>query len=291
MRSNCKALLGHSHRSLAITLTNTLALAFAGALSMAAAGEEPHDMTGSWGGFFPSTDNPNNRAAASFEVSSQDKRRFTGMFRVSGMICTLEGTISASGMMNAKGDCGAMSELMLHGHVTEVDEGALVPCIFEGRWTLRTAIGKDDGNLALLHFKSGPTELATGHWEGSAHDDGSGDPHEPVKPVMADFRTEFGDNFMKRGAGRVTIGETAPSMPVNEFDVFFDIAQLPDSDTHGFALVGGGEAGILVFVGRFNDPSEPGMPAMIRARHRLHLPSGDVLEGNVALDRALQAAQ
>ena len=93
----------------------------------------------------------------------------------------------------------------------------------------------------------------------------------------------------RRSAGRVTIGALNPP-DTKEFDVFFDIAQLPGSDTHGFALIGGGEAGILVFVGRFQDPPDT-MPAMIDARHRLHLPSGDVLEGNVALDQTPQVAQ
>lgn len=239
------------------------------------AGPTPHMMTGSWTGFFQGVGNPDFRGPASLEVSSQDNRRFTGIFTTGDMTCMLDGTISASMMMSASGDCGFMSHLVLQGRVSELDAaGGINPCTLDGRWSLNAPTGAVTGNLGLLHLQGGPVELASGHWEGRAVA-----PDSPDQPAMADFRAippDGGDRTMKQGVGTVMVGEAA-------FDIAYDIAVRAESDTHGFALVGGGESGILFVMGTFQPPDVGDRTAMIRARHVLELPSGDTLEGNVAL--------
>lgn len=241
-------------------------LAPAGAVS---AGQEPHDMTGRWPGFFQGGSGDPHRGGIELQILSQDDRRFMGTFTMMepGLPpnpCTVEGTVSNSLNVSAKGDCGG-SKLDLHGRATEeLQDGFIVPCILEGRWTLKGPDGKAEGTIGLLHMMGGPTELASGHWEGSAYHSEA----EPPDPVRADLG---GSSTGGDPTGEFMVGDAS-------FDVFYELSVHEGSDTHGFAMIGGGDLGILVIAGRFQEPPEPGAPARIDGTLVVHLADGGLAD-------------
>jgi hypothetical protein len=253
----------------------TALLLLAAAFSPAGASREPHDMTGRWLGAFQTNNDPNLPGRVELSLISQDKGTFVGTFVFpSGPQwppdpCMVKGEVSDSLKVNAKGDCGPKTHFELHGQATEMNEHGIIPCIFVGFWKLDGPDSpKMTGDLALLHLQGGPVGLAEGHWGGEVRfvDD------PDFTPVMAGLMQ---DRTGREGEGWFEVGDSF-------FDITYDVAEHPNSDTHGFSVVGGGEAGIIIINGRFVHPPDPGTPSMIDGHITLLMRGGDMLEGDIS---------
>jgi hypothetical protein len=180
----------------------------------------------------------------------------------------VDGTMAESGHLSATGRMG-MDRLVIQGMTTELSEGDIIPCIFEGRWMLTGPAMHADGALGMVHRVGDDDAMATGRWMGMArHADGT------ESELMADFRTDG----MMEGMGMMMVGDSF-------FDVFFDLAIGNPNERQGaFTLAAGGEDGIIIIGGSYHPP-DPDMPARIEGFHRLHMLGGGVLEGTFFLEQ------
>lgn len=240
------------------------------AVPQAGAGPDAHNVTGSWRGFFQieGVNPPDDGMPASFEVLTQEGRRFSGLFTAGDLSCMLDGTISESLQMGAQGDCGPMSRLVVQGQATDTNDfGAIIPCIFEGRWMLTSMGGNQRGDLVLLHDEGGPTELVAGRWEGEGFDEDG----NRAALFVAEFTASRGGTGSRAFINFLTVDDDSGSF----YDVFLDLTHPPDPDSpSGFALVGGGSEGLFVFSGQYDPPTpDDTTPATIEGTLTL-LPGG-----------------